>query len=234
MSVALIIPALDEIADLPATIARLRALEPAPRTVVVADGGSTDGTLEWLEKAADDWLRVVRAPRGRGLQMNAGAGLVHDALLVFLHADASLPIDAMRRIDALMKDTRVVGGAFTIRFARTNGSPRSMSLIAKGINGRALATRSATGDQAIFVRREVFERVGGFRPWPLFEDVDLVRRIKTEGSFRIVRAPVTISDRRYAAFGPWRTTMLMWRLRLMYWRGVPPERLKQAFADIRR
>lgn len=234
MSVSIVIPTLDERADLPDTIARLRRLDPAPCRVVVADGGSRDGTREWLEERADgDWLHVVDAPRGRGNQMNAGAAHVGDAVVLFLHADAALPCDALARVAAACDDDRTIGGAFTIAFERRPGSPRSMPIVAAGINARTMVTRSATGDQAIFVRRSTFEQVGGFKPWPLFEDVDLVTRIKREGRFEVLRGPVTISDRRYASFGPWRTTALMWRLRLEYWRGVAPDELKRAFVDVR-
>ena len=235
MRVAVVIPALDEIDELPATIERLRGLAPAPARVVVADGGSRDGTREWLRESADEWLVAVDARRGRGQQMYAGAAAVADAdALLFLHADAALPAGALAGVARALADPRTLGGAFTIRFVRRPGAPVSMPIIARGINARTWATRTATGDQAIFVRREVFERLGGYRPWPLFEDVDLVTRIKREGRFRILRGPVAISDRRYATFGPWRTTALMWRLRYRYVRGASPEELKRAFVDVRR
>lgn len=234
MAATVVIPALDEIADLPATVERLRALAPSPARVVVADGGSADGTREWLAREADgSWLCVVDAPRGRGNQMNAGAAEAETDTLLFLHADAELPADALARIERALADERTLGGAFTIRFARRPDSPRSMGVIARGINARTRATRTATGDQAIFVRRSAFERLGGYRPWPLFEDVDLVARLKREGRFAIVAGPVVVSDRRYATFGPWRTTALMWRLRVRYWRGATPEELKRAFVDVR-
>jgi rSAM/selenodomain-associated transferase 2 len=231
--ISVVVPALNEIADLPATIDRLGALEPRPVEVIVADGGSTDGTRAWLGERADAWLRAIDAARGRGNQMNAGAGVASGDALMFLHADAELPRDALARVARALGDDRVVGGAFTIRFARRADSPRSMPVIARGINARTWATRTATGDQAIFVRRDAFERLGGFRAWPLFEDVDLVTRMKAEGRFRILAGPVTVSDRRYATFGPWRTAALMWRLRLRYWRGASPEELKRAFVDVR-
>jgi hypothetical protein len=108
-----------------------------------------------------------------------------------------------------------------------------MPIVAAGINVRTRVSRTATGDQAIFVRTPVFRELGGFRPWPLFEDVDLVTRTKAHGRFAILTTPVTISDRRYAKFGPWKTTVLMWILRIRYWLGTPPDVLKEAFADVR-
>lgn len=233
MSFSIVIPALNEIKDLPSTIAALRALDPCPDEVIVADGGSTDGTLEWLESNADGtWLKVVQSANGRGKQMNEGARAATGETLLFLHADAVLPVHALNQIDRAFDDVRVLGGAFTIWFSGDR-SPWSMPLIARGINARTWATATATGDQAIFVQRSVFWDIGGYEAWPLFEDVDLVTQIKKRGTFRILRGPVVISDRRYAKFGPWRTALLMWILRIRYWFGASPEDLKRAFVDVR-
>ena len=158
MPLSIVIPALNEADDLPATLARLRALEPAALEVIVADGGSEDGTRDLLDRLSDGrWLRWVEAPRGRGLQMNAGAAAARGDALLFLHADATPPRDALARAAGALRDPAVLGGAFTIAFARYRGAPRSMPLVATGINARTRATRTATGDQAIFVRRETFE-----------------------------------------------------------------------------
>jgi rSAM/selenodomain-associated transferase 2 len=234
MTLSIVIPALNEVDELPATLERLRALDPPPLEVIVAEGGSTDGTRALLDRSADGgWLRWVDAPRGRGMQMNAGAAAARGDVLLFLHADAAPPPDTVARVSRALSDPAVLGGAFTISFARYRGAPRSMPIVARGINARTRATRTATGDQAIFVLRETFEALGGYAPWALFEDVDLVTRIKARGEFRILTGPIEISDRRYATFGPWRTTALMWWLRVLYWRGVHPDELKRRFADVR-
>ena len=108
-----------------------------------------------------------------------------------------------------------------------------MRAIGKGINARTRVTRTATGDQGIFVRRTAYEAVGGFADWPLFEDVRLVANLKRLGKFAILPAPIVISGRRYIAHGPWRTTFLMYALRLGYWLGIDPKRLSQWFCDVR-
>jgi hypothetical protein len=133
-------------------------------------------------------------------------------------------------MEALAND-RVVGGCFLIRFAEQY--PRSLWLIALGINGRTLLTRTATGDQAIFVRRSAYELAGGFAPWPLFEDIDLVRRIKRLGRFVVQSSTVTISARRWVTHGVWRTTLMMYALRAGYYVGVSPFSLKRWFEDVR-
>jgi rSAM/selenodomain-associated transferase 2 len=234
MRIAVVIPSLDEIQDLPKTIESLLALNPPPLEIAVSDGGSSDGTLEWLtSEGRKCGITVVQTESGRGVQMNAGARATRSDAVLFLHADATLAADALERVESALRTPDVLGGAFTIRFARRRSSPNSMPVIAAGINLRTILSRTATGDQAIFVRRTVFDELGGFKPWPLFEDVDFVSRIKGRGRFVILRAPVTVSDRRYARFGPWRTTVLMWALRIRYWRGTHPEVLKRDFVDVR-
>lgn len=228
MKLSVIIPVLNELEQLPQTIAHLKT-QIAPDEIIVADGGSTDGTREWLAKQTD--LLLVDAKRGRGRQLQAGAKIASGEVLLFLHADCTLPPQAVSLIRQALRDSFIVGGAFLIRFAEQH--PRSLPLIAKGINARTRVTRTATGDQGIFVRRASYEKVGGFEAWPLFEDVRLVTNLKRIGSFVILHEPVTISGRRYAANGPWRTTFLMYALRLGYWLGIAPETLYRWFADVR-
>jgi rSAM/selenodomain-associated transferase 2 len=228
MKLSVIIPVLNEREHLPQTIVHLIA-EIGPAEIIVVDGGSTDGTREWL--AEQTGLLIVDAKRGRGRQLQAGAKIATGDVLLFLHADCWLPRQAVSCIQQSLKDTSVIGGAFLIRFFEQR--PRSLFLIAKGINARSRVTKTATGDQGIFVRRESYELIGGFEAWPLFEDVRLVTKLKRLGSFVILREPVIISGRRYAAHGPWRTTFLMYALRLGYWLGIAPEKLYGWFTDVR-
>jgi rSAM/selenodomain-associated transferase 2 len=233
MNISIIIPVLNERDNLPAT---LEAVSDLPRSagkaeeIIVVDGGSTDGTREWLKTQAN--VRVLDSARGRGVQLDAGARAATGEIFLFLHGDCLLPPEAPKLMTEALNDQSVSGGCFLIGFPEQ--SSFSLRVIARGINARTIATRTGTGDQAIFVRREVYETLGGFRAWPLFEDVDLVTRIKRQGRFVVLRAAVTISARRWMVYGPWRTTFLMYFLRLGYWLGIPPARLKQWFVDVRR
>jgi rSAM/selenodomain-associated transferase 2 len=228
VKVSVIIPVLNESLGLPVTVDALRACN-GIEEIIVADGGSTDGTLEWLHAQPD--VAVVNAARGKGPQLNAGAARATCDVLLFLHADCILSQSALAAMQAAASGPRIAGGAFCVRFAEAR--PRSLRVVAAGINLRARIRRSATGDQGIFVRKDVFTSIGGAPDWPLFEDVELVRRIKLAGKFAIVKMPVTISARRYLVYGVWRTVFLVYALRLGYWLGVSPQRLKQWFKDVR-
>lgn len=227
MKISIIIPVLNERPHLPAMFVALAQLHPGE--VIVVDGGSTDGSREYLNR--QQGVTVIDAERGRGSQLNAGARAATGDVLVFVHSDCVLPLDALQRIGHRLGDEEVVGGCFLVRFAEH--FPRSLRIVAWGINLRTRLTRTATGDQAIFVRRPIYEAVGGFEPWPLFEDVDLVARIKRNGRFVVLATAVTISARRWLSYGVWRTTFLMYALRLGYYAGISPFRLKRWFSDIR-
>jgi rSAM/selenodomain-associated transferase 2 len=228
MKLSVIIPVLNEREQLPHTLASLQS-QISNAEIIVVDGGSSDGTRAWLQQQTD--LVVIEAERGRGRQQNAGAKAATGEVLLFLHGDCALPENAATLIQQALASPQVSGGAFLIRFAEQQ--PRSLNVIAKGINARTLVTKTATGDQAIFVRREVYDNVGGFADWPFFEDVDFVTRLKRRGQFVILREPITISARRYIVNGPWRTTFLMYALRIGYWLGISPTKLYQWFQDVR-
>jgi rSAM/selenodomain-associated transferase 2 len=225
-SVAVIVPVLDEARVAPALAARLTAL--AARTspgaeVVVVDGGSRDGTAALLERAG---LRVIRAERGRGAQMNAGAAATRAPALLFLHADTALPDGALAAVDAALADPRTVGGCFRVRIASRDPRLRVASRL---INLRSRLLPSASGDQALFVRRDAFEHLGGYRPLPLMEDLDFVARLSRLGRFRLLPAAVETSARRWEQHGVTRTIALMWTLRLGYHLGVAPEMLARLY-----
>lgn len=217
----MIIPALNERENLPDAIASVfGACE-----ILVVDGGSTDGTREWAQ--SQPGVTLLDAPRGRGPQLAAGAARASGDILLFLHADCQLPEGALDAVRAC----HAVGGCFRVRFAERE--PRSLALTAWFINGHSTWTRTATGDQAIWVRRETYRALGGFSPWPLFEDVDFVDRLKRVGRFEVFSLEVTVSARRWLTWGVGRTNLLMAALWIGYRIGVSPARLKSWFHDVR-
>jgi len=237
MKISVVIPVLNERASLPATIAALRACRGIAE-IIVSDGGSTDGTVPWLQAQND--IVLVRSIRGKGPQINVGAAAafdvsdpadISDIALLFLHADSLISQSAIDALHAALADPQLAGGAFYLRFAESR--PRSLRFVAWGINLRARLRGSATGDQGIFVRKQVFDSIGGAPEWPLFEDVELVRRIRRAGKFTVLRTPITVSGRRYIEHGVFRTALLIYFLRFAYWLGVPPHRLKNWFRDAR-
>ncbi len=215
--ISVIVPVLNERECLPPTLAALRSQKWVHELIIV-DGGSADGTLEWLRQ--QNGVRIIEAPAGRGIQLNAGAGAATGDTLIFLHADSRLPRDAGERLKRALDSPQVAGGCFSVRFS--SRKPRSLGIVAAGINLRTVLTRSATGDQAIFARRGLFEGIGGFREWPLFEDVDFVHRMKRVGRFVVIRSRVIVSARRLIRDGVIGTVMLVYLLRLGFWAGISP------------
>lgn len=225
LTIAVVVPALDEGAEIEATLRSARA--PAVTEIVVVDGGSSDDTVTRARPLAD---RVIEGPRGRAFQMNAGARETHGEVLLFLHADTRMPSgwDA-EVLDAICAGA--VGGRFDVTL---RGTHPFLPVVATLINLRSRWTRIFTGDQAIFVRRDVFARLGGFAEIPLMEDVELSARLRRAGAIASLRARVSTSARRWEEEGVLRTILLMWRLRLAYACGASPERLAAAYRTRRR
>ncbi len=184
------------------------------------DGGSTDATAAAATRSPR--VRLLTSPRGRARQMNAGARAARGDVLLFLHADTLLPDGALAAVDAAVGDPRVVAGRFDVRF--DNRRP-AFRMIAWFMNQRSRWSGISTGDQAIFVRREAFEALGGYPDMPLMEDVELCRRLKRRGRLAALRLRVTTSARKWEREGAVRTILLMWTLRLLYVAGVSPARL---------
>jgi rSAM/selenodomain-associated transferase 2 len=187
--------------------------------VVVVDGGSRDASVQVVERAG---VRCLAGAPGRARQMNAGARATRGDLLLFLHADTRLPPGALEAVEAALADPRVVGGRFDVTF---DSARPIMRLTAGLMNLRSRLSGIATGDQTLFVRRAVFEDVGGFPEIPLMEDVEFSRRLKRRGPRACLRLRVTTSARKWEREGPVRTVLLMWTLRLLYFLGAPPGRL---------
>jgi rSAM/selenodomain-associated transferase 2 len=222
---SIVIPALNEAAGLEATLQALQPLRLRGVELVLADGGSSDST----PTLAQPWVdAVVDAPRGRALQMNAGAARARASVLLFLHADTRLP--PLADVLVLQAVQRSDKGACWGRFdVRIEGRPWMLRVVAVLMNLRSRASGIATGDQAIFITREAFERVGGFPEQALMEDIEISRRLKRLGRPACLRARVCTSGRRWEQRGVWRTIVLMWRLRWRYWRGESPARLAEAY-----
>ncbi|MCM8613699.1 TIGR04283 family arsenosugar biosynthesis glycosyltransferase [Accumulibacter sp.] len=215
---SVIVPVLDEAATIASQLAGLAALRRQGAELLVVDGGSTDETLRLAHPLAD---RVLASARGRAAQMNAGAAASGGEVLLFLHADTGLPPAAAELIHAAL-----AGGAVWGRFdVRIDGPQRMLRVVERMMNWRSRLTGIATGDQAVFVRREVFERIGGFPDLPLMEDIALAKRLRRVGRPACLRQPVRTSARRWQKHGVLRTILLMWRLRASYFFGADPRRL---------
>lgn len=222
MNISIIIPALNEAANLPLLLSQLAPLRQRGAQLIIADGGSDDGSPELLAELAH-WLP---APRGRARQMNAGAAQATGEVLWFVHADTQLLADADALITAALAGGQHCWGRFDLRIS---GRPWLLKVVAQLINWRSRLTGIATGDQALFMRRSTFEQAGGFAPIPLMEDIELSRRLRRIGRPACLRARVTSSGRRWEQHGVWRTIFLMWRLRLAYFFGADPHALARAY-----
>lgn len=229
MNVSIIVPVLNEAAVVPELLRHLSGVG-AWQTIVV-DGGSGDGTWERLNAARPAPDILCRSARGRAAQMNSGARRATGDLLLFLHADTRLPEGAIARItEALRPAPERRWGRFDVRFDHAGPT---LKLVAAAMNRRSAWTSVCTGDQAIFVRREDFLDIGGFAALPLMEDIDLSRRLKRCSRPLRIREPVTTSSRRWRENGVWKTIFLMWRLRWLFWRGVPASTLAARYRTVR-
>lgn len=215
MRLSIVIPCLDEAAGIVATLEALRPLRERGHEVIVVDAGS-DGTAELARPHAD---RVLRSPRGRAVQMNRGARAASGDVLLFLHADTRLPPSAERAIRRGLEGTGRLWGRFDVRLS---GRRFCLRVIETLMSWRSRLTGIATGDQAIFVTRERFQAVGGYREIPLMEDIELSRALRRLGPPVCLRERVVTSSRRWERNGVARTVLLMWWLRLRFYLGADP------------
>lgn len=217
-ALSIVLPVLNEAAGIVATLEALQSLRAGGVDVIVVDGGSADRSVELAAPLAD---RVLKAPRGRASQMNAGAAVARGGMLLFLHADTRLPHGAERFVTQAF-----AGGRHWGRFdVQIDGKSALLPVVAALINRRSRLTGIATGDQAIFVSREAFVASGGFPDIPLMEDIELSRRLLRSGRPACLAARVTTSGRRWETQGVGRTILRMWWLRLRYFLGADPRRL---------
>jgi rSAM/selenodomain-associated transferase 2 len=223
MKLSIIMPVLDEGEGIAATLDALADLRALGTEVIVVDGGSRDATIQRARLRAD---RVISAPRGRALQMNAGAAKAAGDVLLFLHADTRLPADADHVVLNGLERSGRAWGRFNVRI---DGRSPLLFVVGSFMGLRSRLTGIATGDQAIFVRRDAFHAAGGFAEIPLMEDIVLCKRLKRASRPLCLRERVVTSGRRWEKNGVFATIVLMWRLRLAYFFGADPNELARRY-----
>jgi rSAM/selenodomain-associated transferase 2 len=222
--ISIIVPTFNEestILDLAAALGRLRG----EFEIIICDGGSADATVEMARQCG---LRVIEAPRGRGMQMNAGARSAEGDTLLFLHADTRLPENALALVAGALANEKVCGGNFSLIFGGDTQEARLLTRIYPLLRLGGMLY----GDSAIFTRRAVFDHLGGYREYPIFEDCDLYRRMRRMGRFARLNERATTSSRRFE--GRFIRTFALWSLmQVLYWLGVHPEFLNRLYKPLR-
>ncbi|KAB2924500.1 MAG: glycosyltransferase [Candidatus Contendobacter sp.] len=221
--IAIILPVLNEEAQITACLTLMQPLREQNCELIVVDGGSGDRTVALAEPLAD---RVIPGPKGRAAQMNAGARQARGDILWFLHADSLPPSDAATLIRVALAPPERQWGRFDVRLS---GRHPLLRVVETLMNVRSRLTGIATGDQGIFVRREAFERIGGYPTIALMEDIALSRLLKRQSGPVCLRQRLTTSSRRWERDGILRTILLMWRLRLAYFFGADPDQLARIY-----
>jgi rSAM/selenodomain-associated transferase 2 len=225
--VSIIVPVLDEEAGITGLLEHLAGL-PGRWEVLFADGGSGDATRELIAQHCSQPV-IVDAPRGRAGQMNAGAAVARGEVLLFLHADTRLPPTAYATLAGALANPAVLGGNFRLRFDGPDGFSRLLGA------WYALQRRAGVyyGDSAIWLRRDAFDRLGGFRPLPIMEDYDLVRRLERAGSTACLTGPAVTSARRWQRLGLTRTIASWVLIRWLFIAGASPSRLARLYPNVR-
>ena len=222
VKISVVVPVLNEERNLSRLTASMRSVIEQGHEVIIVDGGSTDNTLSLAYEISD---KVVVSKKGRAIQMNSGASVASGDIILFLHADTCLPDDVSEIISKAFVDNGFWGG-FDVRLSNNKLVYR---LIEYMMNTRSRLTSIVTGDQAIFVEKNLFEKIGGFPEIALMEDVEISRRLKNISRPVRLKHNVVTSSRRWERNGVASTILLMWKLRLFYFFGVSPEKLSQMY-----
>lgn len=221
--ISIIIPALNEEMHMARCMESIRA-EGFSGEVIVADGGSIDGTRQIA--SGYHGVKVLESAKGRGTQMNAGSAKATGDILLFVHADTILEQGWSKELCLALDDPSIVGGAFS--FSIDNPSPK-YRLVEAWVRLRCRLFRLPYGDQAIFIRKDVFQKLGGYKEILLMEDVDIIRRMKKLGDITILNRKAVTSGRRWVSKGLLRTAAINQMTILMYRLGVSPERLARFY-----
>ena len=223
MKISVIIPTLNEESHIEKTLLSVIKQE-GDYELYVVDGGSSDNTVAIARKYAC----VINSKRGRAIQMNAGTMSCKGDILLFLHADTLLPDNAFREIRKRMRDETVAGGSFYIAFDADNFIIGGVSFITR-FNFRLFHF----GDQGIFVRRDVFQALNGYKEMPIMEDYDFCKRLRSKGKVILIRMPVISSARRFIKKGVIRQLLINKFVVLAYWAGVDVQTIKRFYEDMR-
>ena len=218
-------PLFNEHKQLPETISLLS--QAGADELIFVDGGSTDGSQDLLQESGLHW---VATEAGRARQMNAGSSLCKSDIILFVHVDTVICSSHISAVKQAMSDSEYAGGRFDVSLS---GKHPAFRIIERLINMRSRMSRISTGDQCQFVRRSVFDALGGFPDLPLMEDVAFSRLLKREGKLACLKERVITSSRRWEQHGIMRTVLMMWKMRLLYWLGIPADRLALMYRDAR-
>jgi rSAM/selenodomain-associated transferase 2 len=222
---SVILPVLNEAELIGPVLEPLQALRQQGHELILVDGGSADGTLARAAGLVD---LVIHTPRGRATQMRAGAERARGDWMWFIHGDTRVSAAAVTALLRTLDDPRACWGRFDVRL---DGEAWPLRVIERLINLRSRLSGIATGDQALFMRRDLYHRLGGWPDLPIMEDVAMSRALKTLARPRCLREPVHTSSRRWERHGVLPTVWLMWRLRLAFALGADPARLARRYAE---
>ncbi len=226
MRLSFIIPVLNESTALDYLLPALKEYRQRGHEIILVDGGSSDDSVNLAVTKVD---QIIASEPGRAKQMNIGASAASGDWLVFLHADSQLPANIDQLIETGSDDNERVWGRFDLRLS---GNHWLFRIIERSINWRSRMSGIATGDQAIFVRRDAFNRVNGYPEIRLMEDLEISKRLKSLSPPLCIPEPVITSSRRWEKNGIIKTVVLMWWLRLLYFCGVTPEKLADIYYSI--